>query len=92
MDSARKEGYAPIHVRKSTKLRFLDFANAMRMTHDEALSFIIDSMLHPGEDAMLAGRRIRMQIEEEQRESEAEKRGLQRIPKAPTAASVAPTP
>jgi hypothetical protein len=51
-----------VSVTEETRKRLRDFANGMGVTYEEAVIFLLDNVMHPGEDDLLAGRRVRGEL------------------------------
>jgi len=48
-----------IAVTPTTFENVKDFTNGLSVTYDEALEFLLRSVMKPGEDAIMTGRRLR---------------------------------
>lgn len=44
--------------------RFREFSRGLGGTYDDAIAILLDAALQPGEDALLAGKRLRDQLHE----------------------------
>lgn len=58
-----------IAVTPTTFENVKDFTNGLSVTYDEALDFLLRSVMQPDEDALMAGRRLRSEFNARKRDA-----------------------
>lgn len=59
---AKELANARIAVTRTTHQRLRDFSHGLGVSQDDAISFLLDLVMKPPEDELLAGRRLRKKL------------------------------